>query len=206
MRGRRRQPAPVKAGPEPSDPGSLPTVISVDAMTPEPTWLPAIFAWLDDSFYGVKSHPNFVLLPLAPDTPVTVRAVKADLAGKLFDIRAPFLDRVPLSAALLTSIAENSDFLPEGYVRVVPSPTNAGVGHLEVRYMIAVLLVTKDAAEGHSLAQYCLRMSRGGNSTWTTYAVRIRGRFDPVIVVTTSFLRQVSRDMDQCRGVTHETS
>lgn len=135
-------------------------------MTPDPDWLPAVFQWLDDTFYGVQRNAHCVVLPLSPDTPITVRVMQAKLAGKLFDIRAPFLDRVPLSAALFESIAENNDFLPEGYVRVVPNQGLGAIGpigHLEIRYMISVLLAVKDSAQGHSLAQYCLRMSAAAN-------------------------------------------
>ena len=115
--------------------------------------IPIVFQWLDEAFHGVHLADGFVVVPLHPDTPFMVTAVDSVDAGRLLDVRAPFVDRVPLSPALDQYIAQN-DVVAEGHLHVVPDLADATVGRLEVRYRIAVNLMDQQ-----SLVQLGLRLS-----------------------------------------------
>lgn len=138
-------------------------MFSADPMTPDFESLSVAFKWLDDALYGVERAADCVKVPLPPDTPVRVAVVDASLAGKLFDIRAAFLDEVPLSPTLCQLVAQNEDLVSEGHVRVVSSAAGDAVGRLEVRNLISVPLVNSDVTSGQSLVQYCLRLSHSAN-------------------------------------------
>lgn len=126
-----------------------------EANAPQHELVPAIFKWLDDTFYGVRMSNEFVIVPLPPDTPFMVGAFRAPDAGSLFDVRAPFLHRVPLGPAVYEFAGRNDSVDAEGHVRVVPDRSDRGIGHLELRYCIGSTLMNQQ-----SLAQLGLRMSK----------------------------------------------
>lgn len=113
---------------------------------------------MDDTFYGVHVVDEFVVVPLAPDTPFMVGIAEKPPAGTLFDVRAPFLRGVPLLPELYKYVALGIEPASEGSIRVVPEGEVAAVGTLELRYCVGVSALDKDA-----LVQLGLRMSMATN-------------------------------------------